>query len=644
MPTRGRIKNFWRESRLYEQRTVATFVVIGALTLVLLARLVWLQVVRHDHYSGLAQGNQIRIEPQPAPRGVIYDRSGEILVDNQPAYRLELVPERVKNLDATLTNLARIGLLEENDLDEVKRSVRSRRGYESIPVRLRLDDEEMARFALNRYEFSGVEIRTRLARSYPYGEVAAHALGYVGSISTADLERIDRESYAGSATIGKIGIEAAYEAQLRGKNGRREIMVNARGRSVDKLGPLDAPLRVTEAEPGEDLYLTLDLPLQRLAEELVRDKRAAIVALDPNNGDVLAYVSRPAFDPNAFARGISRKEYAGLNENPDRPLFDRVLRGTYPPGSTIKPVVALAGMHHGIVKAEDSSLCVGFFSLPGSSHRFRDWKPQGHGRVDLIRSIADSCDTYYYSLAEKLGVRRLNQFLGAFGLGNQTGIDVQGERSGILPSPEWKRTAFRKRSEQVWFPGETVIFGIGQGYLTTTPLQIAQMTATLAGRGARFEPRLVRALRDPQTREVRELEPRPLPAVELGTDEQWQVMIDGMIAVMEGGTATASARGASYRIAGKTGTAQVFTVAQNQRYNESQIAERLRDHAWFVAFAPVEAPRIAVAVLVENGRSGSGTAAPIARAMMDAYLLGRFPGPTAASPSPSPSPSSAESE
>jgi len=625
MSSRGRIKDLWRERRLYEQRTWAALVVISVLSAVLITRLMWLQVIRHDHYSELAQGNQIRIEPQPAPRGVIYDRNGEILVDNQPAYRLELVPERLADLDATLSNLARIGLIDESELDDVKRSIRSRRAYESIPVRLRLDDEEMARFALNRFEFPGVEIRTRLARSYPYGEIAAHALGYVGSISAADLERIDRESYAGSATIGKVGIEAAYESQLRGRNGRREIMVNVRGRSVEKLGPLDAPLRVTEAEPGDDLFLTLDLELQRLAEQLVADKRAAIVALDPNNGDVLAYVSRPAFDPNAFAQGISRTQFAALNENPDRPLFDRILRGTYPPGSTIKPVVALAGLHYGIVKAEDSSLCAGFFSLPGSSHRFRDWKPAGHGRVNLIRSIADSCDTYYYSLAEKLGVRRLQQFLGEFGLGSPTGIDVDGERSGILPSPEWKRSAFRKRSEQVWFPGETVIFGIGQGYLTTTPLQIAQMTATLAGRGIRYEPRLVRALRDPQSREIRELAPTPLPKVELGTSEQWQLAIDGMIAVMEGGTATASARGASYRIAGKTGTAQVFTVAQNKRYNEAQVAERLRDHAWFIAFAPVESPRIAIAVLVENGRSGSGTAAPIARALMDAYLLRTVP-------------------
>lgn len=625
MSTRGRIKDLWRERRLFEQRTVAALVVIGLLSAVLFARLIWLQVIRHDHYSELAQGNQVRIEPQPAPRGVIYDRDGEILVDNQPAYRLELVPERLADLDATLQGLARIGLLDETDLDEVKRSIRSRRGYESIPVRLRLDDEEMARFALHRFEFPGVEIRTRLARSYPHGEIGAHALGYVGSISAADLERIDREAYAGTPTIGKVGIEAAYESQLRGRNGRREIMVNARGRSVEKLGPLDAPLRVTEAEPGSDLYLTLDLELQRLAEELVSDKRAAIVALDPNTGDVLAYVSRPAFDPNSFARGISRKDYAALNENPDRPMFDRVLRGTYPPGSTIKPVVALAGLHHGIVEAEDSSLCVGFFSLPGSRHRFRDWKPQGHGRVDLIRSIADSCDTYYYSLSEKLGVTRLQQFLGAFGLGSPTGIDIDGERSGVLPSPEWKRKAFRKRSEQVWFPGETVIFGIGQGYLTATPLQIAQMTATLAGRGTRFEPRLVRAMRDAQTREIVELPIQPLPRVEFGSSEQWRLAIDGMIAVMEGGTASASARGAQYRIAGKTGTAQVFTVAQNKRYNEAEVAERLRDHAWFIAFAPVDSPRIAIAVLVENGRSGSGTAAPIARTLMDAYLLGKYP-------------------
>jgi penicillin-binding protein 2 len=633
MSLRGIIKDFWREQRLFEQRAIAAVVIIATLSLLLVGRLVWLQVVRYDYYTDLSQGNRVRIEPLPAPRGIIYDRQGLILAENQPAYQLELVPEQVPDLDATLQGLVRIGLLDADDVDDAKRTVRSRRPFDSVPIRLHLSESDMAAFGVNRFEFPGVDIRTRLARSYPQGETAVHALGYVGTVSAADLARIDREAYAGTSTIGKVGIEAAYEDPLRGRNGSREIMVNARGRSVEKLGTLQAALQTRPGEPGTDLFLTLDLEVQRVAEQAVRDQRAAIVALDPNNGDVIALVSRPGFDPNLFARGLTRTEYAALNENPDRPLFNRALRGTYPPGSTIKPVVALAGLTHGIIEPDKPFFCIGYFSLPGSSHRFRDWRPKGHGAVDLRSAISQSCDPYFYSLSNQLGVRRLNAFLGQFGLGKPTGIDIGGEKSGILPSPEWKKTAFKQRSAQVWFPGETVIFGIGQGYMTSTPLQLAHMTAILATRGKNFEPRLVRAMRNPRTQRMTELTPAPLPPLQAASAEHWDLIIDGMRAVMEGGTATRSAAGAPYSIAGKTGTAQVFSVAQNARYNESAIAERLRDHAWFVAFAPIEAPRIAIAVLVENGRSGSGTAAPIARTVMDAYLLRKFPPADAATPS-----------
>lgn len=633
MSLRGIIKDFWREQRLFEQRAIAAVVIIATLSLLLVGRLVWLQVVRYDYYTDLSQGNRVRIEPLPAPRGIIYDRQGLILAENQPAYQLELVPEQVPDLDATLQGLVRIGLLDADDVDDAKRTVRSRRPFDSVPIRLHLSESDMAAFGVNRFEFPGVDIRTRLARSYPQGETAVHALGYVGTVSAADLARIDREAYAGTSTIGKVGIEAAYEDPLRGRNGSREIMVNARGRSVEKLGTLQAALQTRPGEPGTDLFLTLDLEVQRVAEQVVRDQRAAIVALDPNNGDVIALVSRPGFDPNLFARGLTRTEYAALNDNPDRPLFNRALRGTYPPGSTIKPVVALAGLTHGIIEPDKPFFCIGYFSLPGSSHRFRDWRPKGHGAVDLRSAISQSCDPYFYSLSNQLGVRRLNAFLGQFGLGKPTGIDIGGEKSGILPSPEWKKTAFKQRSAQVWFPGETVIFGIGQGYMTSTPLQLAHMTAILATRGKNFEPRLVRAMRNPRTQRMTELTPAPLPPLQAASAEHWDLIIDGMRAVMEGGTATRSAAGAPYSIAGKTGTAQVFSVAQNARYNESAIAERLRDHAWFVAFAPIEAPRIAIAVLVENGRSGSGTAAPIARTVMDAYLLRKFPPADAAAPS-----------
>ena len=627
MGARGRIKDLWREQRLFEQRAIAAVVVVCLLAGALVARLGWLQVKKHDEYTALAQGNRVRTEPLPAARGAIYDRAGVILAENRPAYQLELVREQVSDLEATLRGLVRIGLLQEEDLDAVRRTIRSRRPFDGVPIRLRLGEEDMARFALHRFEFPGVDIRTRLARSYPQGETAVHALGYVGTISESDLARIDRAEYAGTSTIGKTGVESAFEDVLRGKNGAREIMVNAQGRSVERLGPLQAALRNMPGRPGSDLFLTLDIEVQRVAEQLVRGRRAAVVAIDPRNGDVITLVSTPGFDPNGFARGLTRAEFAALNESIDRPLFNRALRGTYPPGSTIKPVVALAGLEYGVTTPDTAIACQGWFSLPGSSHRFRDWRRSGHGRVSMKQAVAQSCDVYFYDLARDLGVQRLHDFLARFGLGAPTGIDIGGERAGILPSPEWKKGAFKRASQQVWFPGETVIFGIGQGYMTSTPLQLAHMTSVLAMRGANYRPRLVRALRDPTTQAVTTIPPAPLPPAMLRDPAAWDTAIGGMVAVMQGGTASRSALGAPYSIAGKTGTAQVFTVAQDARYDESAISERLRDHAWFVAFAPVEDPRIAVAVLVENGRSGSGTAAPIARAVMDAYLLRKFPPP-----------------
>jgi penicillin-binding protein 2 len=627
MAARGRIKDLWREQRLFEQRAIAAIVLIGLLATVLVSRLLWLQVKRYDHFTDLAQGNRVRVEPLPAPRGMIYDRTGAVLAENRPAYQLELVREQVKDLEATLEGLVGIGVLNPDDLDFVRRAIRSRRAFDSVPIRLRLSEEDMARFALHRHRFPGVDIRTRLARHYPQGETAVHAVGYVGTLSESDLERVDREEYAGVSTIGKIGVEGTFEDALRGRNGSRQIMVNAQGRSVDRETVLDEPLRTIAANPGADLYLTLDLEVQRVAEQAVQGQRAAIIALDPRNGEVIALVSRPGFDPNSFARGLTRAEFAALNEDPDRPLFNRALRGTYPPGSTIKPVVALAGLEHGLVTPTTTRACPGWYSLPGSSHRFRDWKRSGHGSVALIEAVAQSCDIYFYALAAQLGVERLHEFLGRFGLGGPTGLDVGGEKSGLLPSTAWKRSAFKRAAQQVWFPGETVIFGIGQGYMTSTPMQLAQMTSVLAMRGASHRPRLVRALRDPVTRVETPVPPAPLPTVRLRDPADWDVAVQGMVAVMQGGTASRAAAGAEYSIAGKTGTAQVFSIAQNARYDESAISERLRDHAWFIAFAPVEAPRIAVVVLVENGRSGSGTAAPIARSVMDAYLLRKFPPP-----------------
>lgn len=621
MSSTVRIKDQWKEQRLFEQRALIAGVFIGIAACVLIARLVVLQIARHDYYTDLSQGNRVRIEPLPAPRGLILDRGGTVLVENRPAYQLELVREEVSDLDDTLQRLAQLGLIPAGELGEARKMVMSRRGFEGVPIRLRLSDEEIATFAVHRFEFPGVDIRTRLARAYPYGELAVHALGYVGAISEQDLGKIDRSKYAGTTLIGKLGVESAYETDLHGRNGAREILVNAQGRSVQRQGAYVPNLKTTPPVAGRDLVLAMDLRVQQTAETALGPQRGAIVAIDPNNGDVLALVSRPGFDPNTFGRGITRTEYRGLIENIDRPLFNRALRGTYPPGSTVKPMVAMAGLAFQVETPADRVYCRGFFMLPGSRHRFRDWKPAGHGSVAMADAIAQSCDVYFYSLADKIGPTRLAEYLSHFGFGAPTGIDIGGEKNGLLPSPKWKKGAFKRPADQVWFPGETVIFGIGQGYLLATPMQLAHATAILASRGKSYKPRLVKGMRDSESGKVESIAPTLLEEISAVDKDHWQVAVDGMVGVTTRGTARASAAGAPYVIAGKTGTAQVFTVGQNEKYNEKEIDERLRDHAWFIAFAPAEAPKIAVAVLVENGRSGSGVAAPIARKVIDSFLL-----------------------
>jgi penicillin-binding protein 2 len=418
-------------------------------------------------------------------------------------------------------------------------------------------------------------------------------------------------------------VERALESELHGETGYQQLLVNAQGRRVARVGLSTPELTRREPVAGSDLYLSLDAHLQRVAEEALAGQRAAVVAIDPRNGDILAFVSTPTFDPNGFARGLTYAEYAALSNDIDIPLYDRALRGVYPPGSTIKPMVALAALELGVARPEARRLCRGAFQLPGSSHRYRDWKRSGHGSVDMHMAIAVSCDVYFYGVAAEMGIDRMHGFLSQFGLGEETGIDIAGERSGTLPSTDWKRKAFKRKELQTWFPGETVIAGIGQGYMLTTPLQLAHATAAVAMRGQRFAPRLVRAVRDARSGEVRELPPRPLPPVQVSDPSYWDVVIDGMVGVMNDpwGTARRSQLGAPYKIAGKTGTAQVFSIGQNERYDEKEIDERLRDHALFVAFAPADDPQIALAVVVENGRSGSGTAAPIARKVFDAFLL-----------------------
>ncbi|MCC7198913.1 MAG: penicillin-binding protein 2 [Gammaproteobacteria bacterium] len=625
MARRVRIKDLGLEQRLFMTRAAVATGAVALLIVVVLARLFWLQVVQHDYYADLSQGNRVRIEPLPPDRGIIYDRKGRVLAENTPAYQLELTREQVRDLDETLQHLVGFGLLEPDDVPRARRLVTSRRPFEGVPIRVTLTDEEIGRFAVHQHELPGVALRTRLARYYPYGSVGVHALGYVGTISEDDLKRIDPEAYAGTGVIGKTGLELFYEAELHGQGGSREVLVNAEGRSVSGDRGVGPALRSREPRAGNDLHLSLDIELTRVAEEALAGRRGAIVAIDPWTGDVLALASTPTFDPNKFARGISGHDYRALIEDPDRPLLNRALRGTYPPGSTIKPLMALAGLEYGVIAPTDTRLCAGVFRLPGSSHRYRDWKKQGHGTVDMREAVMTSCDVYFYTLAVTLGIDRIHEAMSRIGFGRPTGIDMAGERPGIMPSPAWKKQAFKRREAQVWFPGETVIVGIGQGYWTVTPLQLAHATSLLATRGQQFQPRLVTAVRDAATTQMRPRAPTPLTQIAIKDPASWEVIVDAMVAVTQGGTATRAARGAAYTIAGKTGTAQVYSVGQNEKYDEKTVSDRLRDHALFVAFAPAEAPKIAVAVLVENGGHGSDVAAPMARQVFDAWLAGEKP-------------------
>jgi penicillin-binding protein 2 len=636
-----RIKDHWGEQRIFERRALAAAVIIALLTLVLVGRLVVLQVFRYDHFTELSQGNRVRVEPLPAQRGLILDRHGAVLAENRPAFQLELVRERVPDVAATLERLVEIGVLPADDLDDTTKLVRSRRSFESVPIRLRLTDEEIARFAVYRFEFPGVDIATRLTRFYPHGEHAVHALGYVAAISENDVKRLEEEGqlskYAGTTLIGKLGLEDSYEEVLHGVDGSRQILVNAAGRSVQQQGTLTPELQEIKPVAGRDVLTSIDLPSQLVAEQALKGRRGAVVAIDPRNGDVVVMASTPGFDPNAFGRGLTRAEYAALRDNIDVPLLNRAIRGEYPPGSTVKPVIALAGLAQGVTTPEYTRSCHGYFTLPGSRHRFRDWKPAGHGLVAMEKAIAQSCDVYFYDLSNNLGVDRLASYLAHFGFGQLTGIDIANERKGILPTPAWKKSRYQKNPHLgVWFPGETVIYGIGQGSFIVTPLQLAHMTATVASRGKSYQPRLVTAYRQQGSDVVEPIPPKLLETVE-ASPEHWQVAIDGMVKVMlpGGGTGARSQVGAEYQIAGKTGTAQVFTVAQNQNYKqmEASLSERLLDHGLFIAFAPAEDPKLAVAVIVENGRHGSSVA-PIARRVLDQFLLGRTTTPEFPPPEP----------
>jgi penicillin-binding protein 2 len=607
------------ERRLFAGRAlIAALLVVLALGLVIW-RLVQLQVVEHEHFSTLSEDNRIKVQPLPPSRGLIYDRDGVLLADNVPSYALTVTPEKVRDLDATIAALAALVPITELDRERFRRLLPQRRRFEGVPIRLDLDERERARIAVHSHRFPGVDIHAELSRHYPQGLYTAHVVGYVGRINEQEMERIDVSDYAGTSHIGKVGVEKAHEDWLHGHVGYEQAVVNARGRVLERREE-KAPV------PGRDLHLFLDIQLQQDATRALGDNRGSVVAIDPQSGGVLALVSAPGYDPNPFVSGIGHAEYNALRDDIDKPLYNRAIRGQYPPGSTIKPFVALGGLATGATHVHDGKFCGGYFQLPGQSHRYRCWRRGGHGVVAMEDAIVQSCDVYFYRLANDLGIDRLNGALAQFGFGAPTGADIADELGGLLPSPEWKQRA----RKQIWYPGETLIVGIGQGSFLATPLQLAAATAAMANRGIFVTPRLVASTRAGLGEPLvpTEREERVIPDHD---PRHWQAVVDAMIEVVEGRRGTARRiYNDAYRIAGKTGTAQVFTVGQNETYNEAEIAERMRDHALFVAFAPVQEPRIAVAVIVENGGHGGSVAAPIARAVMDSWLLDvRVPEPVA---------------
>ncbi|MFO1363050.1 MAG: penicillin-binding protein 2 [Burkholderiales bacterium] len=600
---------------------VAGAFVLAAFAL-LLGRFAYLQLWQHDYYRTKAEDNRISIVPIAPNRGLILDRNGVVLARNESQYTLEINPRQVTDLEDTIAELGKVLEILPRDRNRFRKLRQEIKGAESLPIKTRLSDAEVARFAAHAYRFPGVEIKARLFRSYPYGATASHALGYIGRISDRDLERLEGEgltaNYKGSDFIGKNGVEASYERELHGTTGTAQVEIDAGGRGIRTLSS-------TPPVAGNNLVLTLDVRLQEIAEQAFGNFRGALVAIEPTTGDVLAFVSRPGFDPNLFVDGIDPQSWQALNEDPDKPLTNRALSGAYPPGSTIKPFMALMALQLGKRTPEYAISDPGFYTLPGVARPFRDWKAGGHGAVNLHRSVVVSCDTYYYGLAADMDIDQQHAFLSQLGFGSPSGIDIDGEKSGLLPSREWKRKRFKRPDEQKWYVGDSVSVGIGQGYFLATPLQLAYAAAILANNGVAYRPHVVSRVVDARTGAARQIEPQPARTVPL--NPKWvNIVKAAMVDVTRpGGTAARAGAGALYTFAGKTGTAQVVAMKQGEKYDEKKVDERHRDHALFVAFAPAENPKIALGILVENGGHGSGTAAPIARTVLDYYLLGKVP-------------------
>ena len=605
------LKDSEHETGIIAKRVYIAGAIVVLLVAILILRVFYLTVLQHEHFTTLSKSNRVKITPIPPIRGLIYSREGEVLAENKPTYSLEVIPEQIENVDELIVQLKEIIPINDKDIERFKKALKKKRRFENVALRFNLNEEEVALFAVNRHRFPGVDVVAGLNRYYPLGKDLVHTIGYVARIDEEDIKRLDVSNYSGTSHIGKLGIEKSYESVLHGEVGYQQVEVNAQGRVIRVLDR-------TPPKPGENLHLTIDLSLQQIAIDALKDKRGAIVAIDPTNGDILTFVSSPGYDPNKFVNGIDSKSYKALLSSKDKPLINRITRGKYPPGSTLKPFLGLAALNQGIRTLHDESWCPGWYSLKGREHRYRDWKKQGHGHTDLHKAIMQSCDVYFYILAYELGIDRIHESLSRFGFGKETGVDIEGEATGLLPSREWKRKALG----QAWFPGETLIMGIGQGYALTTPLQLAKATASLANRGSVVRPRLVSSTSNSITTEVQSLPVENETKVVMNTEHHWNDIIKSMRDVVHGagGTAWRSGLNAEYEFAGKTGTAQVIGIAQDEEYDADEIAEEFQDHALFIAFAPVESPRIAVAIIVENGGGGSKAAAPIARKLFDDFM------------------------
>jgi penicillin-binding protein 2 len=641
------------ELQVYKNRVVIAAAFCLLAILILVVRLFILQIVDHDVFSTLSQSNRLRIDPIPPNRGLIYDRNGIVLAENRPSYQLELVPDEIKkkgSLEATLTELQQLIKIEKSDIERFRKELKRDRGFEAIPLRFNLSEGEVAHFAVNRHRFPGVDIKGVLSRYYPFGAMTAPVLGYVSRIDEDDLDKLDEGNYRATTHIGKVGIEQYYENVLHGTAGYKQVEVNVEGREIHVVEEKD-PV------PGSDLHLSIDIRLQTIAEAALGENSGSVVAIEPATGAVLVFVSKPSYDPALFVNGISTEAFTALQQDPGRPLFNRALHGQYPPGSTVKPLYGLAALEQGVVRENFAIGCSGSYQLPRDKRRYRDWKKHGHGPgIDLEQAVIESCDVFFYDLAFRAGIDSMAGYVRQFGLGKPSGIDIVGEKIGLVPSTEWKQ----KRFGEKWYTGESLSVGIGQGYMLATPLQLAYMTSIMAANGVAWRPHVLEAIRKPEQMPVagapvaathEQTAGQPAPpvdtAAQVAADQglrlqkiapvlqhtvpvvrqnHWDYIRKAMVGVVhsEKGTARATGWKAPYHIAGKTGTAQVISIKQNEEYDEEKISKQFRDHALFIAYAPAEKPEIAMAILVENGGHGSSAAAPIARKIMDQYLIARI--------------------